>query len=63
MGQQVGDMDNSSETDEQRPIPANTTRFSGDTNRDHLVHSWESKDVSLRHWLDNPERVVDGLEC
>ncbi|GKB36388.1 SPA1-related 4-like protein isoform X1, partial [Tanacetum coccineum] len=59
----VDDMDNSSEAGEQRPIPANTTRFSGDTNRDHLVCPLESKDVSLRHWLDNPERVVDGLEC
>lgn len=25
--------------------------------------STSSKDVSLRHWLDNPERNVDALEC
>ncbi|KAM3320579.1 protein SPA1-RELATED 4 isoform X1 [Capsicum chacoense] len=23
----------------------------------------DRKDVSLRHWLDNPERTVDALEC
>ncbi|PWA54374.1 Adenosine/AMP deaminase active site-containing protein [Artemisia annua] len=49
-------MDNSSETGEQRPIPANTTRFSGDTNCDHLVHSWESKDS---HWI-GPEYYKRG---
>ncbi|XP_073286124.1 protein SPA1-RELATED 4-like isoform X2 [Primulina huaijiensis] len=25
--------------------------------------SLECNDVSLRHWLDNPERTVDALEC
>ncbi|CAI9088666.1 OLC1v1023066C1 [Oldenlandia corymbosa var. corymbosa] len=30
---------------------------------DSLFHGIECNDISLRHWLDNPERTVDALEC
>ncbi|XP_010260211.1 PREDICTED: protein SPA1-RELATED 3-like isoform X2 [Nelumbo nucifera] len=30
---------------------------------DSIVHPLERGEVSLRHWLDNPERSVDLLEC
>ncbi|XP_076925108.1 protein SPA1-RELATED 4-like [Bidens hawaiensis] len=48
MDQLVDDMDNSSETD-----------------HDHHDHDHEStrKDISLRQWLDNTNRVVEPLEC
>ncbi|KAI3774981.1 hypothetical protein L1987_49548 [Smallanthus sonchifolius] len=61
MGQLVDDMDNSSDTGWQR---------SGGTDHGHdhdhentVVGSLESKDVSLRQWLDDTNRVVDPLEC
>ncbi|TMW99736.1 hypothetical protein EJD97_002059 [Solanum chilense] len=31
--------------------------------KDQGVRGIDRKDVSLRHWLDNPERTVDSLEC
>ncbi|KAJ0522618.1 putative protein kinase PEK-PEK family transcription factor WD40-like family [Helianthus annuus] len=49
MDQLVDDMDNSSDHDHDHE---NT-----------VVGSLESKDVSLRQWLDNANRVVDALEC
>ncbi|XP_052178009.1 protein SPA1-RELATED 4 isoform X2 [Diospyros lotus] len=30
---------------------------------DTAVHAIEWSDVSLRQWLDNPERAVDAIEC
>lgn len=36
---------------------------SSDVNKDQGGPGINRKDVSLRHWLDNPERTVDALEC
>ncbi|KAJ0744313.1 putative protein kinase PEK-PEK family transcription factor WD40-like family [Helianthus annuus] len=52
MDQLVDDMDNSSDDHDHDHDHENT-----------VVGSLESKDVSLRQWLDNPNRVVDALEC
>ncbi|KAL9996346.1 putative protein kinase PEK-PEK family transcription factor WD40-like family [Helianthus debilis subsp. tardiflorus] len=49
MDQLVDDMDNSSDHDHDHE---NT-----------VIGSLVSKDVSLRQWLDNANRVVDALEC
>lgn len=35
----------------------------GDDHENTVVGSLESKDVSLRQWLDNANRVVEPLEC
>ncbi|XP_024980051.1 protein SPA1-RELATED 4-like [Cynara cardunculus var. scolymus] len=69
-------MDNSSENGWQRPsnrnprsIPATTTIFSGEFDRNHATKlekdfdPLEVKDVSLRQWLDSENRTVDPLEC
>ncbi|KAD6794534.1 hypothetical protein R6Q59_021490 [Mikania micrantha] len=47
-------MDNSFDTGCQRSVS---------TDHDHEKASFESKDVSLRQWLDDTSRVVDPLEC
>ncbi|KFK26218.1 protein spa1-related 3-like [Arabis alpina] len=36
---------------------------SGVSNRSNDDHIVECEDVSLRQWLDNPERLVDAFEC
>ncbi|KAK4420366.1 protein SPA1-RELATED 3 [Sesamum alatum] len=42
----------------------NTSHDSGFTSgEDPFVQAMECNDVSLRQWLDNPERTVDALEC
>lgn len=68
---------NSSGVSDRNPrlIGADPTRFPGDTAHDGLSSVFEDgigeavgraiecSDVSLRQWLDNPERAVDALEC
>ncbi|KAI3515520.1 hypothetical protein L1887_14419 [Cichorium endivia] len=54
----VGDMDKSSKTGSQRPIPAIIPRFCGDSDHNHRT----KKDISMRQWLDNTERAIDALE-
>ncbi|KAI3803488.1 hypothetical protein L1987_31640 [Smallanthus sonchifolius] len=61
MGQLVDDMDNSSDTGWKRS--GGTDHGHGDDHENTVVGSLESKDVSLRKWLDDTNRVVDQLEC
>ncbi|XP_059291870.1 protein SPA1-RELATED 4-like isoform X1 [Lycium ferocissimum] len=44
-------------------LPINRLKAQGGVTEDRLTRKIDCSDVSLRQWLDNPDRAVDALEC